>query len=65
MIATCKICFCTIHRHIGGLEIEHHALIRNDKIHRHIGGLEKFSGIDTGFDMIHRHIGGLEILICG
>ena len=50
----------TIHRHIGGLEINNKQSTQQRPIHRHIGGLEMFALTSTRRNAIHRHIGGLE-----
>ena len=60
MLLAFRMALASIHRHIGGLEIE--PIVNNYyiAIHRHIGGLEIPHPSRAAYRWIHRHIGGLE-----
>ena len=49
-----------IHRHTGGLEINHAQIAAMIDIHRHTGGLERWGSSTHHRWIIHRHTGGLE-----
>ncbi len=52
-----------VHRHTGGLETHHPAVIIVLGVHRHTGGLEKPVPNEHKTLFVHRHTGGLEIVM--